>query len=175
MEWTEQEGGSPIPTPCSKNPFTKMSWHRGCGVVQLLSPVWLFATLWTSARQTSLSFTVSWSCSNSCLLIQWCYPTSSSSVFLLFLPSIFPSIRAFSNEWVLPIRWSQYWSFSFSISPSKENSGLISFKRDSIDLLAVQGTLRSLPQHHSSQASVLWPLPSLWSSSHICTWVLERP
>ena len=158
MEWTGQ--GS-VPTPCSKNSFTKMSWHRGCGIVQLLSPIWFFATLWTSACQTSLSFTVSWSCSKSCPLIQWCHPTFSSSVFLPLLPPIFPSIRVFLSEWVLPIRRSQHWSFSFSISPFKENSGLISFKMDSFDLLAVQGTLKSLPQHHHSKASVLWPLTSL--------------
>ena len=75
---------------------------------------------------------------------------------LLFLPSIFPSIRVFSNESVLQIRWPQYWSFSFSISPSNECSGLISFRMDWLDPLAVQGTLRSLLQHHSSKASVLW-------------------
>ena len=73
----------------------------------------------------------------------------------LFLPSIFPSIRVFSNESVLPIRWPKYWSFSFSISPSNEYSGLISFRMDWLDLLAVQGTLKSL-QHHSSKASILW-------------------
>ena len=75
---------------------------------------------------------------------------------LLFLPSIFPSIRVFSNESVLHIRWPKYWSFSFSISPSNEYSGLISFRMDWLDLLAVQGTLKSLLQHHSSKASVLW-------------------
>ena len=75
---------------------------------------------------------------------------------LLLLPSIFPSIRVFSNELVLCIRWPKYWSFSFSISPSNEHSGLISFRMDWLDLLAVQGTLKSLLQHHSSKASVLW-------------------
>ena len=75
---------------------------------------------------------------------------------LLLLPSIFPSIRVFSNESVLRIRWTKYWSFSFSISPSKEYSGLISFRMDWLDLLAVQGTLKNLLQHHSSKASVLW-------------------
>ena len=75
---------------------------------------------------------------------------------LLLLPSIFPSIRVFSNESVLPIRWTEYWSFSFSISPSNEHAGLISFRMDWLDLLAVQGTLKSLLQHHSSKASVLW-------------------
>ena len=75
---------------------------------------------------------------------------------LLLLPSILPSIRVFSNESALHIRWPKYWSFSFSISPSNEHPGLISFKMDCLDLLAVQGTLKSLPQHHSSKASVLW-------------------
>ena len=75
---------------------------------------------------------------------------------VLLLPSIFPSIRVFSNELVLPIRWPKYWSFSFSISPSNEYSGLISFSMDWLDLLAVQGTLKSLLQHHSSKASILW-------------------
>jgi len=76
---------------------------------------------------------------------------------LLLLPSIFPSIQVFSNESVLCIRWPKYWSFSFSISPSNEYSGLISFRMDWLDLLAVQGTLKSLHQHHSSKASILWP------------------
>ena len=75
---------------------------------------------------------------------------------LLLLPSIFPSIRVFSNESILPIRWPKYWSFSFNISPSSEYSGLISFRRDWLDLLAVQGSLKSLFQHHSSKASILW-------------------
>ena len=91
-------------------------------------------------------------CSNSCLLSQWghfilCCP--------LLLPSIFPRIRVFSNELALPIRWPQYWSFSFSIIPSKEHPGLISFRLDWLDLLAVQANLKSLLQHHSSKASIL--------------------
>ena len=95
--------------------------------------------------------------SNSCPLSQWYHPTISSSVSscLLLLPSIFPSIRVFSNESVLHIRWPKYWSFSFSISPSNEYSGLISFRMDWLDLLAVQGTLKSLLQYHSSKVSVL--------------------
>ena len=93
--------------------------------------------------------------SNSCPLSQWCHPTISSSVFLLLLPSIFPSIRVFSNESILHIRWPKYWSFSFSMSPSKEHSGLISFMMDWLDLLTVQGTLKSLLQHHSSKALIL--------------------
>ena len=94
--------------------------------------------------------------SNSCPLSWWCHPAITSSYHpLLFLPSIFPSIRVFSNESVLCIRWPRYWSFSFSISPSNEYSGLISFRKDWLDLLAVQGTLKGLLQHHSSKASIL--------------------
>jgi len=94
-------------------------------------------------------------CSNSCPLSQWCHPTISSSI-VLFLHSIFPSIRVFSNESVLRIKWLKCWSFSFNISPSNEYSGLISFRVDWLNLLAVQGTLKSLLQHHSSKASILW-------------------
>ena len=95
-------------------------------------------------------------CSNSCLSSQCCHPTISSSVVpFSSLPSVFPSIRDFSSESVLCIRWPKYWSFSFSISPSSEYSGLISFRIDWLDLLAVQGTLESLGQHHSSKASIL--------------------
>ena len=92
---------------------------------------------------------------NSCPLSQWCHPTISSCRPLLFLPSIFPSIRVFSNESALCIRWPKYGSFSFTISPSNEYPGLISFRMDWLDLLAVQGTLKSLLQHHSSKASIL--------------------
>ena len=93
-------------------------------------------------------------CSNACPLNWWCHPTISSSV-IPFLPSIFPSIRVFSKESALHIRWPNYWSFSFSISPSNEYSGMISFRIDWFDLLAVQGTLKSLLQHPSSKASIL--------------------
>ena len=92
---------------------------------------------------------------NLCPLSRLCHPTTSSCRPLLLLPSIFPSIRVFSNESALPIRWPKYWSFSFNISPSNEHSGLISFRMDWLDLLAVQGTLKSLLQHHSSKASIL--------------------
>ena len=95
--------------------------------------------------------------SNTCPLSQWPRPTSSSCRPLLLPPSIFPSIRVFSNESVLYIRWSKYWGFSSNISPSNEYSGLISFRMDWFDLLAVQETLKSLLQHHSSKASILWP------------------
>ena len=96
-------------------------------------------------------------CSSSCPFSQWCHPTISSSVIPLLLPpSILPSIRVFPNESVLCIRWPKYWSFSSSISPSNEYSGLISFRIDCLDLLTVQGTLKSLLQHHNSKASILW-------------------
>ena len=94
-------------------------------------------------------------CSDSCPLNQWCHPTSSSCHPLLLLPSIPPSIRVFSNESALRIRWPNYWSFSFNIHPSNDHPGLISFRMDWLDLLAVQGTLKSLLQHHSSKASIL--------------------
>ena len=95
-------------------------------------------------------------CSSSCPLSRWCHPTISSCHPLLLLPSIFPSIRVFSNQAVLHIRWPKDWSFNFSISPSNEHLGLISFRIDWLDLLAVQGTLKSLLQHQSSKASILW-------------------
>jgi len=114
-------------------------------------------TPWTVAHQASLSITNSWN------LLK---PMSIESVMpsnyfilchpLLLLPSVFTSIRVFSSESVLPIRWPKYWSFSFSISPSNEHSGLISFRMDWLDLLAVQGTLKCLVQHHNSKASILW-------------------
>ena len=139
-------------------------------VVQLLSHVQLFVTPWTAACQNSLSFTISQSwlklmsiesvmASNHLIL---CHP-------LLLLPLIFPSIRVFSNESALRIRWPKYWSFSFSISPSNEYSGLISFRIDWFNVLAVQGTLKSLFQHHSSKASIFVAQPSLWSNSQIHT------
>ena len=95
-------------------------------------------------------------CSNPCPSSRWCHPTISACRPLPLLPSIFPSIRVFSSDSVLHIRWPKYWSFSFSISPSNEHSELISFRMDWLDLLAVQGTLKSLLQHHSSKASILW-------------------
>ena len=111
-------------------------------------------------------------CSNSCPLSQWCHPTISSSVTpLLLLPSVFPSIRAFSNESALHIRWPKFYSFRFSISLSSEYSGLISFRIDWFDLLAVQGTLKSLLQHHNSKASILWHSASLWFNFHIRVWL----
>ena len=114
--------------------------------------------------------------SNSCPLSQWCHPTISSSVIpFSSYPSIFPSIRVFSNESALPIRWPKYWSFSFNISPSNESSGLISFRMDWLDLLEVQGTLKSLFQHHCLKHQFFGAPLSLWSNSHIHTWLLEKP
>ena len=124
--------------------------------VQSLSDVWLFATPWTAARQASLSIASSW---NLLKLMSIESVMASNHIILrhplLLPPSIFPSIRVFSNESVLCIRWPKYWSFSY-ISPSSEYSGLISFRKDWLDLLAVQGILKSLLQHHSSKASMLW-------------------
>ena len=125
--------------------------------VQSLSHVQLFATPWTAAHQASLSITNSQSLLK-LMSIESVIPSNHIILCcpLLLLPSIFPSIRVFAKESVLCIRWSKYWSFSFSISPSNEYSGLISFKMDWFDLFAVQGTLKSLLQHHSSKASILW-------------------
>ena len=137
----------------SKNSFVSSIFSS----VQSLSRVRLFVTPWTSAHHASLSITNSRSLpklmsiklvmpSNYLIL---CYP-------LLLLPLIFPSIRVFFNESALCIRWPKYWSFSFNISPYNEHPGLISFRMDWLDLLAVQGTLKSLLQHHSAKASILW-------------------
>ena len=137
--------------------------------------VWLFVTPRTAARQASLSITNSQSPPK---------PTSielvmpSNHLILcrpLLLPSIFPSIRVFSNESALHIRWPKYWNFSFSISPSNEYSGLISFRMDWFNLLTVQWTLKSLLQHHSSNHQFFCTQLSLWSNSHIHTWLLEKP
>ena len=139
--------------------------------VQSLSRVQLLATPWTTAHQASLSITNSRSLlklmstetvmpSNHLIL---CHP-------LLLLPSIFPSSRVFSNESALRIRWPKDWSFSFNISPSNEYSGLISFRMDWLDLLAVQGTLSTVQKHQFFSAQL-----SLYSNSHIHTWLLEKP
>ena len=133
----------------SSKPFSSVQFS--CSVV------WLFVTSWTSARQASLSIT-------NCLSLLKLIPIESVMPSnhlilchpLLLPPSIFPSIRVFSNESVFHIRWPKYWSFSFSISPSNEHPGLISFRMDWLDLLTVQGTLKSLMQPHSSKASILW-------------------
>ena len=125
--------------------------------VQLLSCVQLFVTPWTAAHQASLSITKSQDLLRFMSIES--VMTSSHLILccpLLLLPSIPPSIRVFSNESTLCVRWPKYWRFSFSISPSNEHPGLISFRMDWLDLLAVQGTLKSLLQHHSSKASILW-------------------
>ena len=143
-------------------------------LVQSLSRVQLFATLWTTALQASLPFTISQSLlklmsiesvmpSNHLLL---CHPP-------LLLPSVFPNIRIFSNESALLIKQSEYWSFS--ISPSNEYSGLISLRIDWFDLLPVQGILRSLLQHHSSKMSILQPSAFFLAHSQTHTWLLEKP
>ena len=126
--------------------------------VQSLSRVWIFATPWTAAWQAFPSITNSWSLFK-LMSIELVMPSNHLILccpLLLLLPSIFPNIRGFSNESVLHIRWPKYWSFSFSISPSNEYSRLISFRMDWLNLPAVQGTLKSLLQHHSSKASILW-------------------
>ena len=139
-------------------------------IVQSQSHVQLFVTLWATVHQASLFFTISQSLlklmsielmmtSNHLIL---CHP-------LLLPPSIFPSIRVFSNESAFSTRWPKYWSFSFSISPSNEYSGLISFTVDWLDLVAVQGTLKSLLQTTIQRYQFFGTLPSLWSNSHIHT------
>ena len=144
--------------------------------VQSLSRVWLFATPQTVACQASLSFTISWillklmsieSAMPSNYLIL-CHP-------LLLLPSIFPSIRVFSNESALRIRWPKYWNFSFNISPSNEYSGLISFRMDWFDLLAVQGSLKYLIHTTDQKHQFFSVQPLLWSNSHVHTWLLGKP
>ena len=145
-------------------------------VVHPPSLVQLFANPWTAACQASLSFTITWSLlklmsiesvmpSNHLVL---CHPP-------LLPPSIFPSIRVFSNELALQIRWPKYWSYSFSINSSNEYSGLISFRMVWFDLLAVQGTLKILLQHQVQKHQFFDTQPSLWSNSHIHTWLLQKP
>ena len=171
-------------------PWQEFQWHRlsrdtptdqhqisvQFSSVQSLSRVWLFETPWTAPCQASLSITNSQSLlilmsiksvmpSNHLIL---CHP-------LLLPPSIFPSIRVFSNEPVLPNRWPKYWHFSFSISPSNEYLGLISFRIDWLNLLAVQGVCKSLLQHHSSKASILWhPAFFIVQLSHLYL-TMEKP
>ena len=144
-------------------------------VVQLLSHIWLFVTPWTAEHQASLSFTISWNLlklmfiesvmpSNHLVL---CYP-------IHLLPSIFPSIRVFSNESALCIRWPKYWSLSSIVSPSNEYAGLISSRIHWFDLLTVQGTLKSLLQHHSSKASILWHSAFFMVQLSHSSWLLEN-
>ena len=139
---------------CTENPSRHWIWI--VVFVQWLSLFWLIETPWTAAYQTSLSFIISWN------LVTLMFTESVMLsiylilyLWLLLLPSIFPRIRVFSKELALHIRWPKYWSFSFSISPSNEYSGLILFRINLFDILAVQGTLKNLLQHNSSKASIL--------------------
>ena len=145
-------------------------------VVQLISHVQFFVTLWSDADQVSLPFIIF----QSLLKLIFTESVMSSNHLilccsLLLLPPVFSSIRVFSNESALHMRWPKYWSFSFSISPFNDYSELISFSIYWLEFLAVQGTLKSLLQHHSLKASVLSTQPSLWSNSHILTGLLETP
>ena len=145
--------------------YPTFPWGCSNGIVKSVSPPVPFshsvvsdsATPWTAARQASLSIIKSQSLLK-LMSIELVMPSNHLILCrpLLLLPSIFPSLRVFSNESVLHIKWPKYWSFNFSISPSNEYSGLVSFRMDWLDLLVVQGTLKSLLQHHSSKASSLW-------------------
>ena len=171
--WTNQYSlNNPFSAHTRQTPFLLFvmrlpGWYQFSSV-QLLSRVRLFATPWTAARQASLSITNSWS-----LLILMSIELVMPSNHLILChsillpPSLFPSIRVFCNESVLRIRWPKYWSFSFSISPSSEHPGLISFRMDWLDLLAVQRTLKSLLQHHKKES---------WALKNWCLWtvVLEQ-
>ena len=138
------------------NQWTYLSYYQFSSV-QLPNHVWLFATPCIAARQVSLSITTSRSLLK-LMSIESVMPSSHLILFhpLLLLPSIPPSIRVFPNESTLCMTWPRYWSYSFSISPSNEHPGLISFRMDWLDPLAVQGTLKSFLQHHSSKASIFW-------------------
>ena len=157
-----------------------MSLMRQCinqfSSVQSLSHVRLFVTPWIAACQASLSITNSWSLLK-LMPIKLVMPSSHLILCrpLLLLPPIPPSIRVFSNESTLHMRWPKYWSFSFSISPSNERPGLISFRMDWLDLLAVQGTLKSLLNYHSSKHQFFGAHLSSQSNSYIHTWPLEKP
>ena len=154
--WHTHKGGeeaysSPVKTQIEF--LTNPNWS--C-VVQQLSSVQLFVSPWTATYQASLSFTISWSLLK-LISIESVMPSNHLILCcpLLLLPSIFHSIRVFANESAFHIRWPKYWSFSFSITPSNEYSGLIFFRIDWFDLLVVPGTLKSLLQHHNSKASAL--------------------
>ena len=149
---------------------------RMFGSVQSLSRVWFLLTPWIAAHQASLPITNSQSLLK-LMFIESVMPSNHLILCYPFLlsPSIFPSIRVFFSESVLHIKWPKYWSFSFSISPSNEYSGLISFRMDWLDLLAVEETLKSLLQHYSSKHPFFGAQFSLQSKSHIHTWLLEQP
>ena len=141
-------------------------------VVPSLSHVRLFATPWTAARPASLSLTIFWSLPKF-ISIELLRPFNHLSLFLL--PSVFPSIRVFSNEPAVCIRWPKYWRLSFSISPSNDYSGLIPFRIDWFNLLAVQGLSRVFSRPTIWKHQFFSTQPSLWFNSHIHTWLLERP
>ena len=154
--------------------YCSQLWHK-VGSVQCLSCVWLFVTPWTAARQVSLSITNSWTLLK-IMSIESMMPSNHLILCRPLLPSILPSIRVFSSESVVQIRWPKYWNFSFSISPSSEYSGLSSFRMDWFDFLVIQRTLsrvfsNTMVQRHQFFSAQL----SLWSNSHIHTWLLEKP
>ena len=152
------------------------SWYLQFSSVQSLSCVWLFMTPWIAAHQASLSITNSRS-SLKLTSIESVMPSSHLVLCrpLLLPPPIPPSIRVFSNESTLRMRWPKYWSFSFSILPSKEHPGLISFRKDLLDLLAVQGTLKIFCNTTVQKHQIFSTQPSSQSNSHIHTWPLEKP
>ena len=155
--WSLQRSFPPTGNPVRKEGLMTKEGPVGQALVQSLSCVWLFVNPWTAAHQASLSITNSWSLLK--LMSIKSVMLSNHLIFyhpLLLLPSVFPSIRVFSNESIFLHQVAKYWSFSFSISPSSEYSGLLFFGMDSFDLLAVQETLKSLLQHHSWKASILW-------------------
>ena len=163
-EWTQSYSNFQVILWTFKIVFKRLSWkaktqksqHNSFSSVHSLSQVQLIATPWTAACQASLSITNSQSLLK-LMSIESVIPSSHLILCLLLLPlSIFPSISIFPNASVLCIRWPKYWTFSFSISPSNEYSGLISFRMDWLDLLAVQWSLKGLLQHHSSKALILW-------------------
>ena len=165
---------------CYYNYFMKKNYILQNKVVRRVqfsrSVVSDFATPWTTARQASLSITNSQSLLK-LMSIESVMPSNHLILCrpLLLLSSIFPSIRVFSNDSALCIRWPKYWSFSFSISPSNEHSGLISFRMDWLDLLAVQGTLKNLLQYRVQKHQFFSAQLSSQSNSHIHTWLLEKP
>ena len=158
------------------NVLNSSSFYLTISSVQLLSQVQFFATPCNASRQASLSITNSWSFLK--LLSRELVMPSNHIILccpLLLLPSLFPSIRVFSNESALPIRWPNYWSFSFNISPSNEHSGLISFRMDWLDLLVVKRLSRVFSNTTVQKHQFVSAQPSLWSNSHIHTCLLEKP
>ena len=152
-----------------------ISQARKLVVVQSLNCIWPFATPWNAADQASLSFTISQSLLKLISIELMMLPNHLILCCpLLLLPSVFPSIRIFSSEWTLHITWPEYWSFSFNISPSNEHPGLISFRMDWLDLLAIQGLSRVFSNTTVQKHQFFSAQRSLWSDSHIHTWLLEK-